>query len=265
METRRLDGKTVLVTRPREQARELQDLLEALGAKTLVQPAIEILPPEDWTDVDDALRSLRNGKFDWTLFSSANGVRFTFERAKELTANGSIQEIFAPTRIAAVGTATTQTLEEYGAKAELVPETFDAEGVCEALEKTLGDRLAQTRFLSFRASRGRKTLSERLTAQGAFVRETIVYRSVDATSPDPDVLAALNANQIDLTTATSSASAKALIKMLGESAKNTKWIAISPLTANALRESGVEPAGVAEEATMQSLAQAAARANDKRR
>ena len=52
----RLAGKTVLVTRPRSQADELRALLEAHGARVVIQPVIEILPPKDPANLDAALR-----------------------------------------------------------------------------------------------------------------------------------------------------------------------------------------------------------------
>ncbi|MBQ7814406.1 MAG: uroporphyrinogen-III C-methyltransferase, partial [Thermoguttaceae bacterium] len=63
--TPELSGKTVLVTRPREQAAELRSLLEERGAAVLVQPSIAILPPETWADVDAALQSVERRDFDW--------------------------------------------------------------------------------------------------------------------------------------------------------------------------------------------------------
>mgnify|MGYP003694093707 CR=1 FL=1 len=46
-DTRPLFGKRVLVTRPREQAPELVDLLTALGADSIEAPMIRMAPPED--------------------------------------------------------------------------------------------------------------------------------------------------------------------------------------------------------------------------
>src|SRR5947207_7044323 len=52
---RPLSGKRVLVTRPREQAAELVELLEAMGAEAIEAPMIRILPPADYAPLDDAL------------------------------------------------------------------------------------------------------------------------------------------------------------------------------------------------------------------
>ena len=161
--------------------------------------------------------------------------------------------------IAAVGPGTANVLNEYDLKASIVPEQFDADGLADAFVERYGNLFGRS-FVSFRASRCRKTLSERLTALGARVRETVAYRNVDVTTADPEILAALQSGKIDFTTVTSSASARALAQMFGDGAKKTRWIAISPLTANALRQEGLDVDAVAEEATMPSLVDAVVQA-----
>jgi uroporphyrinogen III methyltransferase/synthase len=52
-----LFGRRILITRPVHQAAELCDRFEQLGAHVLLQPAIEITPPSDWSAVDAAIPS----------------------------------------------------------------------------------------------------------------------------------------------------------------------------------------------------------------
>src|SRR5207245_139126 len=77
-EQRPLFGKTVLVTRPKDQAEELARRLENLGAVPFVLPAVEIREPADWSAVDRALESLRD--YHWLVFASANGVHAFIQR-----------------------------------------------------------------------------------------------------------------------------------------------------------------------------------------
>lgn len=248
-----LSGKTVLVTRPREQADELRALLEERGADVLVQPSIAILPPETWGDVDDALASVERRDFDWILFSSSNGVRFFLE----LVDANRRARFFADAQVsvAAVGPGTAAALNEFGVSVDLVPKEFNAEGLVAALLDA-ETSLAGKRLLSVRASRGRDVLSKEASKLGATVREVAAYRSVDVETPDADVLAALRSNRIDFGTVASSATAKALARLFGDAFSQTRWVALSPLTADALRSVGVEPAAVATEATMGSLVDA---------
>lgn len=252
--TLELSGKTVLVTRPREQAAELRSLLEERGAAVLVQPSIAILPPETWGDVDDALQNVERRNFDWVLFSSANGVRFFFER---VDANRRAR-FFADARtsVAAVGPGTAAALNDFGVAVDVIPtKEYNAEGLVAAL-RDAETSLVGKRLLSVRAGRGRDVLSKEATKLGATVREVVAYRSVDVAEPDAAIVAALRSNRIDFGTVASSATAKALARLFGAAITQTRWVALSPLTADALRSVGVEPAAVAEEATLKSLVDA---------
>lgn len=246
-----LAGTVTLITRAKDQARELQALIAKKGGKTALQPGIEILPPENWNDLDDALRALAKQEYDWAIFSSANGVRFTVDRARELGIDP-----FQNVKLAAVGSGTRDALASYGYDVDVVPAVFDADGVVDALVERLGASLPTRRFLSFRADRGRKTLRDRLTALGAPPREVAAYRSVDASAPDPEILEALREGKIDYATVMSSATAKALAKILAPVVNNARWIALSELTAGAARKEGIKIAAVAKEATIESLADA---------
>lgn len=254
--SQRLQGRVVLVTRPREQAAELSAQLRAEGADVLSQPAIEILPPETWDGVDGAIKECELKNVNWVVFSSANGARAVVERLRALYPNddGSTFDLFAArgVRVAAVGASTADVLRSLGIDVELVPRQFDAEGLVDAFVERLG-RLDGLNVCSFRASRGRKVLSERLGALGAKVVEVEAYRSVDTTTPDPNVLDALRDGKIDYAFVSSSASARALVNMFGSDARKTRWIALSPLTASALAEQGVDACAVAKETTSQGL------------
>ena len=81
-ESRPLFGQRVLVTRSREQAPELASALRRAGAEPVVLPLLEIVPPEDWREVDAALA--RQGAYDALLFTSANAVRALAARAAVL-------------------------------------------------------------------------------------------------------------------------------------------------------------------------------------
>src|SRR5207247_662509 len=77
-DARPLFGKRVLVTRPRAQAADLSDRLEAMGAEAIEAPMIRIVPPEDYGPLDEACA--RAGAFNWIIFASANAVDAFLER-----------------------------------------------------------------------------------------------------------------------------------------------------------------------------------------
>ena len=72
-DARPLFGKRILVTRPREQAAELVERLEALGAEAIEAPMIRIVPPDDYGAARRG-RARARPTFDWIVFSSANAV-----------------------------------------------------------------------------------------------------------------------------------------------------------------------------------------------
>ncbi len=240
-------GQTVLVTRPARQAATLESEFNALGATTLLQPAIEIEPVEDWSQVDAAIEKL--AAYDWLVFSSANGVRFFLDRL--LNKGGDLRQL-GRCRLAAIGPATTEALQEYHLRADLQPKEYRAE----ALAQELAAEANGERFLLLRASRGREVLAETLNAAGAEVEQVVVYESRDVAKPRAEILDLLKAKEIDWITATSSAIARSLVNLFGDALHQTKLAAISPLTANVLQEAGFTPTAIATEYSTSGLVEA---------
>jgi uroporphyrinogen III methyltransferase/synthase len=127
----------------------------------------------------------------------------------------------------------------------------------------MGPQARGKRVFLARASRGRETLAEMLAVAGAIVEQAVVYESRDVMEPDKDVAEALTAGQIDWTTVTSSAIARSLVRLFGDALRQTKLVAISPLTAEVLTQLGHSPAAVAEDYTASGIV-AAIRAADSR-
>lgn len=240
-QARPLFGKSVLVSRPMEQSSSLRAALEELGAEVLVQPAIEISPPTDWSPVDAAISHLAD--YDWLVFSSANGVRYLLDR---LAQRGHDMRSLGGLRLAAIGPGTADELARYRLRADLLPEAFRAESLAAALAAEADGR----RFLLARASRGREILAEQLAAAGGQVDQVVVYRSTDVSAPDAEIAARLSAGEIDAITVTSSAIARSLAALFGENLRSARLVSISPITSATLRELGYPPAAEAAEYTM---------------
>src|SRR5204862_520246 len=71
-DARPLFGRRVLVTRPRDEAAELVDRLETMGAEAVEAPMIRILPPEDTAPLDAACRDVAS--YDAVVFASPRAV-----------------------------------------------------------------------------------------------------------------------------------------------------------------------------------------------
>ncbi|HVX13898.1 MAG TPA: uroporphyrinogen-III C-methyltransferase [Pirellulales bacterium] len=246
--TRRpLFGTRVLVTRPVGQSEPLRRRFSALGADVLLQPAIEIGPPNGWEAVDGALRRLQ--QFDWLVFSSANGVDYLLDRL--CSAHVDLR-MLAGLRLAAIGPGTAEELAKYHLKADLVPAEFRAE----ALAATLAEQAVGQRLLLVRASRGREVLAERLAEAGALVEQVVAYQSRDVSAPDGEIAELLRQGRIDWITVTSSAIARSLAALFGESLRSARLASISPVTSATLRELGFEPASEAAIYTMDGVVEA---------
>ena len=232
---------TVLLTRAKHQSEPVKTQLEKLGFQVFLQPTIDILPPESWQETDEAIQKIRQNEFDWLIFSSSNGVHSFFDRIGDSWQTSDI-------RIAVVGNSTDSALyQRTGHHADVVPKTFTAEFVAEAL---LTEARQGKRLLHLRASRGRDVLKRLLTDMGGIVTEIAVYRSVDRTDADPKITELLRQGKIDYVTVTSSAIAQSLVNMFGNLLRQTSLISISPITSKMLCDLGFPPQRQANEASI---------------
>jgi uroporphyrinogen III methyltransferase / synthase len=237
-ENRPLWGKTVVVTRSREQASRLVDLLNAAGARCLEVPTIEMAPPADFAPLDAALEHL--ARYDWVIFTSANGVNAFMER---LFHKGLDVRALGCARLAVIGPATAQALREYSLVAEVVPDTFQAEGLLEVLEPKL---LGGTRILLARAEQARDVLPDGLTELGVKLDVVPVYRALPPASVPPEAAEVLLQGKVDLLTFTSSSTVHNFGGLIGqerfqELAAQAPVASIGPITTATLKEYGITP------------------------
>ena len=233
---------TVLLTRAEHQIEPIKTELETLGYRVLLQPVIDILPPESSQETDEALQRLQQNEFDWLIFSSSNGVNMFFDRIASNLSN---------LKIAVVGGGTDTALyQRIGRHADVVPETFTAEHVAEALS---AEAKQGKRFLHLRANRGRDVLKNSLTESGGVVAEIAVYRSVDRTDAEPQIAELLRQREVNFVTVTSSAIARSLVKMFGDLLRHTSLVSISPITSQTLCELGFPPQYEAAEASLEGI------------
>jgi uroporphyrinogen III methyltransferase / synthase len=125
---RPLFGRRIMVTRPREDAAELVDLLTVLGAAAIEAPMTRIMPPDDYGPLDEAIGALE--AFDWVLFTSANAVDQFMQRL--LHGPGDLR-LLAPTRLCTIGPVTRDRLRRYHLKVDLMPDDGHPEAVVQAL------------------------------------------------------------------------------------------------------------------------------------
>ena len=265
---RPLEGKRILVTRPRAQAAALCERLAAAGAVPIPLATIEIAPPPDYAALDDALRRLP--EFSWIIFTSANGVAVFWDRLIMVGADArpwaglapdqlqatarvapTVEAAPAP-RLAAIGPATARALAERGARADFVP----AEYLAEAITAGLGD-VAGEKILLPRADLAREALAVELARRGAHVEQIAAYRIRPAPA-DPAALAELRRG-VDAITFTSSSAVRNLVDLVGPAPDpliGPVIACIGPVTAGTARDLGLRVDVTAAEYTLDGLVSA---------
>ena len=239
-DARPLFGRRVLVTRPREQARDLVERLAALGADTVEAPMIRITPPDDPTPLLQAAE--RPSEFDWIVFTSANSVE-GFMTAL-LSHHRDVRALHGP-KLCTVGPGTAERLRRYSVVADLLPDEYRAEGVLDAL--AAHGSLDGARVLLPRSDIGREIVAEQLRKGGALVTDVIAYRTILdelQREGDPDVYGLLLEGRIDVVTFTSASAVRNFVKVYGadqvaDLLKTTTVAVIGPVTADAARQAGI--------------------------
>ncbi len=244
-EKRPLFGKRIVVTRTREQASDLVDLLENYGAECLEFPTISLEPVASYEILDRALAEIDT--YDWLLFTSINAVDYFFKRLLELGMD--VRDLKGP-KIAAVGRVTAEALACKGVRADLLPEKFTGDGLAKTLVAT---GVKGLRILIPRALKARETLPEILGGAGAEVTVVPVYQNVLPRSSaggelKDDLLRALQEKSIDMVTFTSSSTVKNFVTLLDitppDEMRNlmseVAVAAIGPITAKTAEQSGLQ-------------------------
>lgn len=152
-----LDGIGVLVTRPRQQAGGLVAAIHAVGGRTIVFPAIEVVARNEGEVAADA-KALSSP--DLAIFISANAVRHGINHA------GSA-------KVAAIGPATADLIVELRGAVDIrSPGGFNSEHLLAAPElEHVNDKVVRI----IRGKGGRELLANRLRERGATVEYLEVY------------------------------------------------------------------------------------------
>ncbi|HEX9611322.1 MAG TPA: uroporphyrinogen-III synthase [Gemmatimonadales bacterium] len=249
-----LSGRRIVVTRAKEQARDLGEALTARGAEVILAPTIRIeaLPASELGALRTALASLAH--YRWVVFTSQNTVRVVFDR---LASWGLDAGAFGAEAVAAIGPATAAALAERGVTPAVVPLRFVAEAVVEALAAR-GD-LRGARVLLPRAREARDALPEGLRAHGAAVDVVPVYQTVTEEGDGRGLAVDLLAGLIDAVTFTSSSTVRHFVDLVGPDAATCGRFAaavIGPVTAETARELGLAVSVEAREYTVPGLVDA---------
>jgi len=249
-----LAGRKVLVTRALQQAGKLSDGLRALGAEPVEVPVLEIVAPESYVPLDEAIQHL--DRYDWLILTSSNALQVVIARGTRYGVNPANAECL---KVAAVGNATAEAARHAGFHVAVVPESY----VAESLVESLRDQVAGERILLTRAAVARDVIPDALRAAGAEVEVVEAYRNKTPEAA-PEQLREAIVERLDAATFTSSSS----VTHLAEAARaaGIAWplteipsISIGPITSQTLRDLGWPPTAEADPSDIPGLIAAVVR------
>ena len=252
-ESRPLFGKRILVTRPEDQAAGFMMALSGLGAQCLLFPTIRIVPPPSWKELDKAIEHLST--YDWILFTSVNGVRYFFERLH--SAKKDARHLNG-TMVGAIGPKTKAALMDRGISPELIPGTYCAEEVVEALKEY---PLYGKRVLLPRPITARDYIPKKLKELDAIVDEVEAYQTVQPEYSQNQLGRLLENGTVDMITFTSPSTVTNFValfegKSIYEEISKGVVACIGPVTAQKATETGLKVSIVPDEYTVDSLTRA---------
>lgn len=235
-EERPLFGKRVVVTRAREQAGQLTEILRQQGAEVIEIPFIQVEPACDPQLVSEVFAGI--AVYEWIIFTSSNGVQNFFDLFYK-----AYEDIrcLGPMRIAAVGAATAREIKKHKLKVDLVPQQANAEALAGELIKK--ESLDSVQILLVTGNRNRDTLVKRLESDPvrALVDRLPLYKTTQSDlSREP---AAVRFRQMgaDAVLFTSSSTVKSFVEQhdaltLESTARRPVFGSIGPMTTKALHE-----------------------------
>ncbi len=160
-----LEGKTIAITRSKDDAAEFISLAEQNNATPIPLPTIELVSKGEKI-VDEFLDSVNTYDPDYSVFMSSKAVKLLFDTARQSGKLEKLQLAIANTMVMSVGPKTTIALENEGIKVNHQPEsTFSSVGVGEEFTKL--------------SAVGKKVIVPRSGASTPFLKELLSKIGID--------------------------------------------------------------------------------------
>ena len=207
----------MVVTRPREQAVRLSELINACAGRPILFPTLEILDPLD----PQPLRALidRLEQFDVAIFVSPTAVN------RGLGLVRARRSLPPRLRLAAIGQGSARELRRHGVADVLAPEQgADSEALLALAE--FADMRGRS-VVIFRGVGGRELLGDTLAQRGASVEYAPCYRRTRPSGNAEILLQAWSRGEVHAVTVTSREALNNLVEMVG--ASGHQWLRETPL------------------------------------
>ena len=223
--------KTVLVTRPKDQAASFVKKLEEYGLNSIVFPTIEIQPVPGWSVPDLE-------QFDGFFFTSTNSINFFLEKLLQEAPEKlkTLQE----RKVWAVGKTTAQDLARHGIDTEPIAKVADAVTM---MEEIASETIAEHAFLFLRGNLSLGTIPEVIKKRGGKCIELTVYENLPPSLEEIEkVKTLLEQGALSCLSFTSPSTAINFFEAMRTTAlpKGVKVAAIGTTTAKALEKLGIQ-------------------------
>ena len=257
-----IKGKSVVITRPAQQAEELVEIIKKLGGQPCVASTVEIVPTSDLESVRKLFKLIADGKSDIIVFMSQNGVTSFFSLSKKLKLEDKVLEALAKMQVVAIGVKTKTKLIGQGIRVDVTPADHSSNGLVATLSKI---PLRGKVLVVPRTDSPTDYLEKGLTGTGVKIVQFPIYET-RIPSDKTEIYALIKdilAGRIDIITFTSSSTALNLFKVAKElhqveelrEALNQKVVVVSigPVTKNTLEGKGVKVLVTPNEYTVEAM------------
>ena len=129
-----IEGKTIAITRSKDDSQEFIDLITKERGNVLPLPTIELVSKGEKI-VDEFLSALADGDPDYSVFMSSKAASLLFETAKKVGKFEELQLAIANTIVLAVGPKTKDALEKENVKVAYMPQRYSSVGIGEIFTK----------------------------------------------------------------------------------------------------------------------------------
>lgn len=245
----RLENRIYISTRPEEQNRELKNLLEEEGATVFSMPTIDIKEEEWSAEKEQYLLNISN--FQWLIFTSANGVRYFFEKYQSIHKH---QKLPSTLRIAVVGKKTASIVSEYGHEVDYVNRGNTGEELAKELFEIIRPN---ERILLALGDLARKSLEDGLKEKGDCTRIE-VYKTVMPTIINEEAISKIVNNQYDSIIIASPSAFHNLMTILNDKVDRSslRLTSIGSTTTSEVIAAGLKPQQTAAMASTRGLFEA---------
>lgn len=230
-----LSGKSVLVTGSTSMVERLSPILKEEGAEaisfSLIRTERMRLP-----ELDTALKEI--DKYNWIVFTSANGVECFFEEMHEIRKD--IRDL-AHIRFAVIGDGTRKALEAHSIFCDFIPTAYSSKDMAEAMIPHIGK---DENVLLLRAEEANRVLPDALEEAGISHTCISLYHTVTDDRKAEELNRLIK--MVDYITFASSSAVRAFVSMVDDLEEvKGKYISIGPVTTKTAQENGLSIAKTA--------------------